>query len=94
MADFRDLVLIRHYNSPALFLFEAPAYSCLEPGDKVICKTSIGDSDGKVVACETYLVGSNQEKMLIEACNATLPLKRVIKRAVFYDITYPEDKNE
>ena len=93
MTIYHDLVLIRHYNSPSLFLFEAPAFSRLKPNDQVVCDTVIGTSAGKVVQSCTFAIGSEEEEMLITACNATKPLRRIIQQAVYTDFIYPEEKD-
>jgi hypothetical protein len=93
MTIYHDLVLVRHYNSPSLFLFEAPAFSRLKPNDQVVCDTIVGNSAGKVVQSCTFSIGSEEEEMLITACNATKPLKRIIQKAVYTDFYYPEEKD-
>lgn len=89
---FEDLVLVRHLNSPAIYLFSAPDRSGIKTGDVVICDTSIGEALGFVMADPiTAYKDGVAEKFAATACNATLPLKKVLRKAFFADLEY---KNE
>lgn len=90
-----DLVLVRHLNSPAIYLFRAPDGSGIKTGDVVICDTSIGEALGFVMADPvTALKDGNGEKFAATACNATLPLKKVLRKAFFADLNYKYEEAE
>lgn len=95
LVRFEDLVLVRHLNSPAIYLFRAPDGSGIKTGDVVICDTSIGEALGFVMADPvTALKGGKAEKFAVAACNATLPLKKVLRKAFFADLNYKYEEAE
>lgn len=95
MIEYVDLVLVRHFNSPALFLFRAPAFSGIKKRDVVFCETINGDSYasyGMVMAVDSVPDGGSAFDLVVTACNATLPLKRILRYGNMKDFTW-EDEN-
>lgn len=83
-----DLVLCEHdLHSGQRFLFQAPSFSWLDnglkKGDRVLVETEHGESEAYVVSSCTVNTGSEQYDMIMHACGASEPLKRVIGRYEF-----------
>ena len=79
-----DLVLCEHeLHSGQRFLLRAPAFSWLKKGDRVLVDTENGESDAYIVSACTVNIDSAQYDMIMHACGASEPLKRVIGRYKF-----------
>lgn len=84
-----DLVLCEQCGRN--FLFQAPAWSGLKKGDSVVVDTKFGERPADVVAVMT-IDGENEEAMnfMRAATGAHLPLRKVIRKAVFIELKYAE----
>ena len=97
MIDYVDLVLVRHFSSPSLFLFQAPGFSGIEKGDVVFCETIYGDcwlSYGMVMAVDTCAEGSSPFNMAVISNNAVLPLKKILKYGNIRTIEWEDSKKK
>ena len=88
-----SLVAVRHdMPNDKNFLFEAPSGCCLRKGELVLVDSQFGESIGRVVAVQNYvLVGDTEYEFAVNSLGATEPLKRVI--GVFKPYKYEEDNN-
>ena len=96
--NYVDLVLIKHpasamYTNNNVFLFEAPKFTHLEKGEKVICVTKNGEAEGEVVNSITVTTDSDEYKFAIDATGATLPLAKIKARIRLIEFEY-EDEEE
>ena len=91
MSKFVDLVLVRHTENERTFLFQAPAFSHLKKGERVLVSTMTGSAEGTVVASETFDDGSDAFAFIVQATGAYLPLRRVMQRISYTDLSYEED---
>lgn len=91
-----DLVLCeRGLHSGQKFLFQAPAFSWLENGDRVLVDTEHGESDAAVVSVCTVNIASEQYDMIMQACGVSEPLKKVISKITYRKLEYEgESENE
>lgn len=60
MANFVDLVLVKHQNSDKKLLFVAPKFSCLKENDIVVVDTKHGNSLAYVI--DSYTIDINSEE--------------------------------
>lgn len=88
-----DLVLCTH-NKTRKFLFQAPAFSCLEKGDKVLVDTQYGESVAEVLCVCTVREGSYQYDMILKCAGATEPIRKVIGKTVLTKFEYKEGENK
>lgn len=91
--DLIDLVLCTH-NKTRKFLFQAPAFSCLKKGDKVLVDTQYGESDAEVLHVCTVREGTDQYDMILACAGATEPIKKVIGKTVLTKFKYEKGENE
>lgn len=91
-----DLVLCEHdLNKGQKFLFQAPMFSCLKNGDKVMVDTKYGERVATVVASCSVGEGTEQYEMIVQACGASEPLKKVISKITYRKFEYEgESENE
>ena len=95
MEKMVDLVLCTHdMHSGQKFLFKAPAFSCLEKGDRVLVDTKHGESDAYVVSVCTVRIDSDQCDMILACAGATEPIRKVIGKTVLTKFDYKEGENE
>ena len=73
-------------------LFQAPLYSFLDKGDKVIVDTARGQKEAVVVSTCSAMPGSDELSMIMEAAGATMPLKMVLKKIRVEDLAYSDDE--
>lgn len=84
-----DLVLCKHaLNSAQKFLFQAPACSFLEKGDRVLVDTKHGESDAYVVSVCTVRIDSEQYGMILACAGATEPIRKVIGKTILTKFNY------
>lgn len=93
MNQMIDLVLCTH-NKTRKFLFQAPAFSCLEKGDKVLVDTQYGESDAEVLCVCAVREGTDQYDMIIACAGATEPIRKVIGKTVLTKFDYKKGENE
>lgn len=88
-----ELVFVRHNEYPQKnYLFQAPAWSGLKKGDLVMCETSKGLKQGKVVAADDFVVDSKDFNTWVDIANAKLPLAKIA--GVFKSFEYEDENNE
>ena len=97
--DLIDLVLCTHINilpsgKSGKFLFQAPAFSWLEKGDKVLVDTQYGESDAEVLHVCTVREGTDQYDMIIACAGATEPIRKVIGKTVLTKFDYKEGETK
>lgn len=82
MTNYIDYVVCKHDNSDRPYLFVAPAWSHLEPGDRVIVETKRGRQYAEVCAKLTTNMNPDDAtvRMLVTAANATWPLKQIVAK--------------
>ena len=75
------------------YLFETPRYASLKFGDKVYVEDS--DDVATVTAVWNSVFLDNGDKdafdMIVTACGATLPLKKLVSKVNISKFTYEED---
>ena len=91
MRQFIDYVVVKQSNGKN-YLFVAPAHTHLEAGTVVTVDTVNGPEVGTVVGTTTEYTDVNEDtpKFLINAFEATLPLKRVLSKRVEYTFDYSD----
>lgn len=94
MSEYIDLVVCKHYGNDTPFLFQAPAWSHLKEGDRVVVDTRKGEHEATVVFSDCVDVESDEMNLAICASNATLPLRKVLKKVVYREFEYKEDEDE
>ena len=90
---FIDLVLCKHLVDSRKFLFYAPAFSCLQKNDQVVVDTVRGNQTAIVVNSVTVDVDTEDYRFILDATNATLPLKKVISKVMYRDLEYKPEKD-
>ena len=93
MSSYIDLVLVKHQGSDKKYLFQAPSWSYLDAGDKVIVDNS-NNEPAEVVACHTLDGNSQEFNFICEVAGATLPLKKVIAKVRLSTFDYKDDEPE
>lgn len=90
---FVDLVVCTHDDDETskLYLFQAPAWSRLKYGDRVIVDTRHGKSRATVQTAITMEQGSEPFKGMVLIAGATLPLRKVLGKYEFFDFAYDTD---
>ena len=89
------LALCQHDGSSGKFLFRMPAYANLQSGDLVIVDTKHGEQEARVIQTATTYTSDDEYKMLMAATGATLPLKKVLRKVEFRELSYDgEDPDE
>lgn len=95
MNQMIDLVLCSHaLPGGQKFLFQAPAFSCLEKGDRVLVDTKHGESDAFVVSACTVRIDSDECDMILKCAGATEPIRKVIGKTVLTKFDYKKGENE
>lgn len=98
MSNYIDAVLVKHPSCDRLFLFQAPAFSYLTEGCKVLCETKYSpESEGEVVAIRTVEKNSAELQFIAKCSGATLPLSKIKAIVRISKLTYedePEEKTE
>ena len=99
MNQMIDLVLCEHINifpsgKSRKFLFQAPAFSWLEKGDKVLVDTQYGESDAEVLRVCTVREGTDQYDMIVACAGATEPIRKVIGKTVLTKFDYKEGETK
>lgn len=95
MNQMIDLVACTHdVHGGQKFLFKAPAFSCLEKGDRVIVNTQFGDKDAYVVCACTVRENTDQYDMIIKCSGAKEPLKRVLAKVMLSKFDYEKGESE
>lgn len=94
-SQYIDLVLCKHHNNDRYFLFQAPEFSGLQNGDQVIVETRKGEKEAIVIDKTTVNTTSDNDfiEFAMTVCNATHPLKKVLKKVVYIELKYG-DENE
>lgn len=90
---FIDLVLCKHMVDPRQYLFYAPAFSCLQKDDQVVVDTVRGNQTATVINSVTVDVDTEDYRFILDATNATLPLKRVISKVAYRELEYKPEKD-
>lgn len=94
--DKFDAIFAKHEGNDKVYMFEAPHYSGIKVGDKVIADTKSGKATAAVVAVNDLDFRYEADKRMFEMykiiTGATEPLKRV--RAVIKqtDINYEDEE--
>ena len=86
------LALCKHDGNKGLFLFQVPSYCGLNKGDRVIVETSHGEQEAVVKYTNTVSFEDDDFNMIVAASNATLPLKRVLKKVIYKDLKYDDEE--
>ncbi len=73
-------------------LFQAPLYSFLDKGDRVIVDTVRGQKEAVVVSTCSAMPGSDELGMIMKAAGATMPLKKVLKKIREEELVYKDDE--
>lgn len=95
MNQMIDLVLCSHtLQGGQKFLFQAPAFSCLEKGDRVLVDTNGGDRDAYVMCACTVRENTDQYDMILKCAGATEPIRKVIGKTVLTKFDYKEGESE
>jgi len=97
--DEFDVVLVKFRDEGIPYLFEAPKYSHISAGTDVMVETVNEDGDGVVLAKAKVIRSTNinirydkeELEMLIEACRATLPLRRVRSIITVNELEYDDE---
>lgn len=93
--DFITLLLIRHGGDKKLYLFEAPPFEHIVPGDIVMLDTQrgpqLGVVKGIVASCHK---DADAIPALMMATGATAPLRRALGRVTMEKFTYPDEEKE
>lgn len=92
MVKFIDIVLVQHDDYDT-YTYEAPAFSGLKTGDKVIVDGEFTYNTGTVKAICTINPESD-EYAFIMALEGAEKLKRVMAKVEYTDFVYPEESNE
>ena len=98
-----DAVLVRFTEDARPYLYEAPNYSRIKVGSEVMVEVidPDGETSDDVVLTKGVVVGclamstkydKAEIEMLITACGASLPLKRVRKIIEVSDVMYEDEK--
>lgn len=74
------LCFVQHEGSNKIFLFECDRELALKvySGDTVICNTRYGDVKGNIAAA--IEVAEEQAKVIAQACRATWPLAKILRK--------------
>lgn len=91
--EWTGLVIVRlpNINSEKVYLFEAPAFTGLKKGDKVLCRhRKNGFTVGVVVHTDSVEKGSAAVDMWVDVTNSTLPLKRI--EGIFEKCSYKDEE--
>ena len=92
MSEYIDLVICKHGNNPNAFIFQAPEWSALKTGDKVIVENKKGESEATVERVYTVNTKDREEfEFIMMASGATLPLKKVLKKVTYRDFKYENE---
>ena len=92
MVKFIDIVLVQHEDFDT-YSYEAPAFSGLKIGEKVITDGEYTYNTGVVKAICTINPDSD-EYAYIMALEGADKLKRIMAKVEYTDFEYPEDTNE
>mgnify|MGYP000757561682 FL=1 len=89
--EWTGLVIVRHPNSEKVYLYEAPAFTGLNKGDKVLCRVKKDRlAVGVVVHTDNVEKGSASVDMWADVTNATLPLERI--EGIFEKCRYKDEE--
>lgn len=95
MSNYVDLVLVKHDETGKKYLFQAPGWSYLDEGTKVIVDTCVSDNEpAEVVASYTIDPSSEEFKFICEAAGATLPLKKVVAKVRLSVFKYDDEEEQ
>ena len=93
--EYIDVIAVRHDEQiyDKVYLFQAPAWSGLRPGDKVIVETENGDKTATVLGCTTCDNDKNNKDtaFMLVLANATWPLKKVKARIDVVNFKYENE---
>lgn len=87
-SNFIDLVVCKHSANDNAYVFQAPAFSLLRKGDKVIVETKQGEQMAEVERVYTARNSGEELDFILIASGATLPLKRVLKKVTYKEFEY------
>ena len=92
--EWTGLVIVRHpeyTNKEKVYLYEAPAFTGLKKGDKVLYRVKTDRLVvGVVVHTDNVEKGSAAVDMWADVTNATLPLKRI--EGIFEKCSYKDEE--
>ena len=94
MSNYIDLVACKHANNDKVFLFQAPCFSHLVEGDKVIVETRYGNAEAEVI--RSYVVGTDDDElidMFIALSGAKKPIRKVLKKIIYKEYEYKEEES-
>lgn len=95
MSEYIDLVICKHGNNPNAFIFQAPEWSTLKAGDKVIVETKKGEAEATVERVYTVNTTDKEEfEFIMMASGASLPLKKVLKKVTYKVFRYEDEGSE
>lgn len=95
MNQMIDLVLCSDaLHGGQKFLFQAPAFSLLEKGDKVLVETRYGERDVSVMCTCTVRENTDQYDMILKCEGATEPIRKVIGKTVLTRFNYKEGETK
>lgn len=91
MTNYIDYVVCKHDESDKPYLFVAPAWSYLEPGDRVNVETKKGITQATVIASYTDTNDMDAVvNMFVAASGASWPLKRVVSKVIVKEMDWTD----
>ena len=93
--SYIDIVAVRYSDSETakIFLFQAPAWTNLKPGDEVLCETSCGQSRGHVLAVDT-MGDDSDEYNLVLTLNRGKQLPKIRAKIIYHTYEYADEQPE
>lgn len=93
MSNKFGLALVQFDLDPKKYLFEIPLYASLEVGNRVYVEDSNDVATVLSVWDSVFLDSGDREPfdMIVEACGAVLPLKKVVSKIKLLEFNYEED---
>lgn len=89
-----DLVLVMFPSNKRPYLFQAPGFSRIKTGDKLIVENADGKAEGYVLGVNSVQPDCEDFEFAVTACQATLPLKRVISKIEYRMMEYGGKEDE
>ena len=87
-----DLVLVKHDGCNQPYLFQAPAWSYLKEGDRVVVHNKFDEQTATVIEAITTTLDSETYRMVVKSSRAKEPLAKVVAKLDYSKFTYEEAK--
>lgn len=83
-ANFIDLIVLKNHHH----VFQAPAFSQLKKGDKVVIESTKEDETAIVERVYTTRNSGDELEFILTASGTSMPLKKILKKIDYTDFEF------